>query len=541
MRQRAGKPWSVDGILRDTLLLATVPGLRPVDSLSNARIDTHTGGWSERPITERSIWEWDADGLNQVNKLSVRHRMLRYEPVLVCDQIKWEPPTAVSIHGNRYQLPFTKEFLISTYSLADYGYLSESSSGLWQIPANLHSSFQRVFGYEVHPKTGKLRPIARAALNHLQLMAPYDNRRLFEARTVNHGDVIEIVPLRLIVCIALGCAAERNNFEPAGVLSAARLHPHTMVMANMPLESIEASIVIKRPSARAPDPDHPEACHMTGGETMDPNISAGLYTDRNDEHSLPVPQLPTWDNIFDYYDTQPQLGHEFKVVESSRPHRNRENAVETFVGIPDTRPDSVVMQYAPRSITKVARQGEFDNLHLAPKMRVPSEVLANHPAFAQTMSSIAMAPFCIHDCLHTHWRWGITGFDRKHLRGWAGTADDIGDPHQVAGAPMVPPNQDVTVSLLSPSSFRYSAKASQTQPSVWQAVMHHGSAYAISLSSEFAAGAVAAVKGLLRDFTRGVGMPWSVLYWNLRYGAYREQSAERIRLSESRLRELRSL
>ena len=543
MSQPAGKLWSLDGILRDTLLITAEPALRTVSTLPSPRINMDMDGWGERPVAERSIWEWDAEGLNQIRNLAVRHRMLKYQPVTVCNRIEWEPVTVVSNKGNTYKLPFTDEFLLSTYFLKDYGDVPDASAGLWQIPANLHSSYQRIFGYEVHPKTGKLRPIARGALGHPELMAPYDNRKPFERKTVNHGDVVDVVLLRFIVCIALGCAAERSNFEPAGVLSAARLYPHTMVLANMPLESMEASIVLERPTSRAPDPDHPEACHMVKGESMHDDVTAGFYTDRNNPSLLP-PLPPSWENIFEYYDTAPQLNQPFKVVDAARPRRERANANDIFSGILDTRPDTVVFDYRARSVVKVARQGEFDNLHLAPKMRAPMEMIENHPAFAQSMNNVSMAPFCIHDCMHTHWRWGDTGIlgDKKFLRGWGGTADNIGDPNQVEGAPMVPPNQDVTVTLLTPSSFRYTAKAKRPEAGAWQVVMHHGSAYSLTLSGKLAADGVALLGGALRDFSGwGRGTPWSILYWNMRYAAFREQFAERIRLSVTRLNELRAL
>lgn len=49
--------------------------------------------------------------------------------------------------------------------------------------------------------------------------------------------------------MAFGCAKERNDFEPGGVLGAGRLMPHFMIVTNLPVESMEAAVTLTRPSS----------------------------------------------------------------------------------------------------------------------------------------------------------------------------------------------------------------------------------------------------------------------------------------------------
>ena len=69
------------------------------------------------------------------------------------------------------------------------------------------------------------------------------------------------------------------------------------------------------------------------------------------------------------------------------------------------------------SVRKLGGQGEFDNLHIAPRMTVKPDLLKLNPKL-QGLDSIVMAPFCIHDCFHMHWRWGEK-LDSIQARGWS--------------------------------------------------------------------------------------------------------------------------
>ena len=129
-----------------------------------------------------------------------------------------------------------------------------------------------------------------------------------------------------------------------------------------------------------------------------------------------------------------------------------------------------------------------------------------------SFKNIAMAPFCIHDCLHTHWRWG-SHFTTKQSKGWDGSV-----PYAKAGAPLVPANQKITMSMPHLHGFRYKAEISTAiPPGQWQVVNHHGSAYALSID----------MKGTMAKALLGVSFEesaddfdwsWAMFYWHLRYG-----------------------
>jgi predicted 3-demethylubiquinone-9 3-methyltransferase (glyoxalase superfamily) len=91
-----------------------------------------------------------------------------------------------------------------------------------------------------------------------------------------------------------------------------------------------------------------------------------------------------------------------------------------------------------------------------------------------------MAPFCSHDCFHTHWRWA-KGETAKWTLGW----DETG-PYTKSGAPMVPIYQDVFFKLEGAAGYTYKVKS--TYPSTyvvgtWDIYFHHGAAYAQSIAN----------------------------------------------------------
>jgi hypothetical protein len=122
----------------------------------------------------------------------------------------------------------------------------------------------------------------------------------------------------------------------------------------------------------------------------------------------------------------------------------------------------------------VAGQGAFDNLHLAPRMLAPQAVRDASPG-DQRLKEVAMAPFCVHDCLHLHWRWA-QWYVNEHTYGWDGDT-----PYRKAGAPMVPPNQRVSIRVCDPHTAEYHVRMRSPKAGAWQVIMHHGFAYALSV------------------------------------------------------------
>lgn len=292
----------------------------------------------------------------------------------------------------------------------------------------------------------------------------------------------------------------------------ARLYPHVMFKTNIPLEKIEASIRMRRPARTTTAdpwdgwPDSPRNCCLKYDRPME-ELTGGLWADENTNIvgfplDLAAPPLPFWSNLFSYYlpDAYARIGDErMHVVRTDRPDpRIAEDLV--------TR-NPVLKLFDVSEIAKVPRQGEFDNVHMAPKLEIARVVKAHFPTPTESpatktrtsgylspgtsttidrekcfMTDIVMAPFCAHDCFHMHWRWATVS-NPIWNRGWDDTS-----PHRQAGAPLVPPNQDVWVSMQAPAACDYhvavgpSADSYFIAPYEWQVIMHHGAAYALDTS-----------------------------------------------------------
>jgi hypothetical protein len=96
------------------------------------------------------------------------------------------------------------------------------------------------------------------------------------------------------------------------------------------------------------------------------------------------------------------------------------------------------------------------------------------------LDDISMAPFCAHDCFHMHWRWGANASSKWAL-GWDATS-----AHQVAGAPLVPLNQDVYIWFRGQAKLsvhhmigRADGSVDELEANEWQIVMYQGAAYAV--------------------------------------------------------------
>ncbi len=136
--------------------------------------------------------------------------------------------------------------------------------------------------------------------------------------------------------------------------------------------------------------------------------------------------------------------------------------------------------------------------------RIPKEKLLG-------LDRITMAPFCFHDCLHMHVRWGAGDNDAQN-RGWR----DEETPNALAGAPLVPTNQKVTLNLLSPTSFEYIAEAQGVRAGTWQIMLHHGLGYA--LNGKYRLNVVRGAVNRGNDVASPVSQgEWALMYWNLRW------------------------
>ncbi len=114
-------------------------------------------------------------------------------------------------------------------------------------------------------------------------------------------------------------------------------------------------------------------------------------------------------------------------------------------------PASGATKVADYKVTKVPRQGYYDNIHLHGRMPHPD------PKGNEQIH----APFCGHSCIHLHWRWSnISSTNAVGDRGWyykgwsrGTTVEAFSEP----GSPLIPPNQKLTVALCAPTRTRTSA------------------------------------------------------------------------------------
>lgn len=133
------------------------------------------------------------------------------------------------------------------------------SHPLWPLPANVDRSLLLVFAGEQDPEDpSNFLPLTPEMLAADDFMP--------EPHAV-HFDR----PLRVLVCCELVLCKERNDFEPIGVLAAARVHPHVLVMTNQPSERVSATIELSRP-----------ATHGMADPHMTPDIGSAMFADTND-------------------------------------------------------------------------------------------------------------------------------------------------------------------------------------------------------------------------------------------------------------------
>jgi hypothetical protein len=258
---------------------------------------------------------------------------------------------------------------------------------------------------------------------------------------------------------------------------------------------------------------------------------------------------PVWNNIFNYYVTEADTatkGIDLHVVRSRLGIRYDNSADITRKVAGDTC----------HRITRVARQGAFDNVHMAPTMRLPQIAGIRAPADALfpdyypmdadarakwNLDKIVMAPFCVHDCFHLHWRW-TDNSDEPGTFGFSG-----GKPNRLAGAPMVPENQDVDIAFPASNVLVYKARAHWCPADSWQVFCHHGAGYLVKagLKMQAARAGLSAPSLTIRSmsdssnvaFLKEQPMPlgefspgqldllneltpvrsWAAFYWHIRY------------------------
>jgi hypothetical protein len=495
---------SLKDLLQKTMLFKAADGVG-IDAYSRklgpgAPVAFAPPTWSESTKSaDRAIWHWvhnpgmpaQITGLTALQKMTMGGATMT-APMSVATRVEaLQVKLVVDPGSDPVDLPLTPAYVVAKFFL-DKGQVkspdtirnetnSPVNGGWFLLDSNVDASILVVFAYELVPADGAApKPISIDKIENL-------GSKFFPKPDVQNGDpdsgvlnsligvppgMIQVQqsqtvytgPVWVVVAFGFTTCKQKADFEPGGVLGAGRIYPHVMVTCNQPLVRVETRIAVERPPAST----------MPSDPDMQSAIGGILVEDTNGNHaSIPGPPLPLWSNFFDYYDLSPPPGIEFTVVDPARSTtRDVTGAIQrerSSMGGLGTRTNI----YEPvTTFKKLPGQGDYDNLHLAPKMKFTD------PSVGVTIPNIAMAPFCVHDCFHTHFRWGTLGGSMPvQALGFDGRM-----PYAKAGAPLVPDNQTVFLKLTSPNSFEYRAvQQAPIHPASWSVFYHHGSAYALAL------------------------------------------------------------
>jgi hypothetical protein len=369
------------------------------------------------------------------------------------------------------------------------GSVASGDEPCWNIDVAIDIGYHYVFGYEFMAPHCAPVPISQKAIGLSDFIPSNSTSTDHVYMNTGQTTVVSVKPLRVLVCISLVCCEPDTTFTPGYFLmnpvSAARVFPHAAIFATHPslLSSYQIDIEMMRPESSG---------HVS--DDMNKEIGASLYADANIDTSVWL--SPYWPRIFDWTHTNPNVGDEFVAVYPSS-EKPKERSFLDAVVVSDG--DGEVL----RTVVKVPRQGEFDSIHLAPTMRF-NEGHRMHPTWGY--DRVVMAPFCVHDCFHVHWRWGL-GLDQLRQWNYGWSENKSWDKK---GAPMVPPDQKVTIKLLGSQGatahgIRYRAHGLDFASAGWSIIMSHGAAF--SYDDTFAA---TMLKTL--DWSE-----WPEYYWTLRF------------------------
>lgn len=465
------------------------------------------------------IWHWVLGASpNEVAQVSCISRGMHNSRMLVCENISFHNIRIKAKLKQSNNLPLTDPFVIGSFFLNngrvnafDPSKASPGSHFLYPLAAELDKSFLIAYAFDF-PNGIDQDPehVPEEAINKTDFMPSVlknDGKKALPGQQL----LVTQKPLRVVVFESLVCCKENNDFDPGGLLGGARMTPHLMIMTNQPVSDVFGEIRQARPAKMT----------MMGKKhkhsNMNHTIENGLWADNNDaafigsaplgliEEALDAIGIPNklssisglpspfWDDLFACYlvdDPKENVSGKFKVV---RPDKGARTVIGAVKQLQDLfQITSTSKPYENRDFRRLPRQGAFDNIHQAPTMK---EVGSTRSGFHG--DKIYMAPFCEHDCLHTHWRWSIA-FKEKQVHGWSnstGTGIVPGRPYSVAGAPMVPENQFVELEFTSLSAYKYKVHAKGANaarpnediaPGTYTFMNHHGSDYAVFVdASEF--------------------------------------------------------
>lgn len=507
-----------------------------------------SNNWSlSEAILAARLWNWKLQAPNKVVDMACRGREAGYRLFSVLPKVTFglngEPKVKVTTKtGQVVELPLEAKFLLGQFFVQG-GTIPKGKRTLWPLEARHDSGIVLVFVYEpsfdatgniklpLAPFTptgaGKWDPVRAQEKVLMDAMAPAGGNKdaWLEAMTgpfmhvssvqasagaqlgavTNETKTTKVVRPRIVVALSLGMCRERADFEPGGLVGMAKIFPNIMVCSAVPLKTLAGTVKIERSPATTPlDAGNGSVMGTCCGATTE--VGAMLVADANEIGSLS--QKPFWGGTFAYVETAANVrfaGKRLKVVDrthaSDRKYdKGTRHLVRRETGMLTAEYWKSLFGFRAqelKGVEKVSGQGEFDNLHLAPSLKldlakwvyqpmggseyyVPDPIEYTVDPAACHTEKVWMAPFCSHDCYHTHWRWSSKE-SAEWTFGWNATG-----PYKVAGAPMVPHYQSVELELHGASSFSYHALSAYGEthiPGTWDVIMHHGSAYAQSIAN----------------------------------------------------------
>lgn len=479
---------------------------------------------SEDTVRKNPIWQfsWDPANPGTFTKVQIFSRGMGMDYGMAAtafDKIEFRQLSVLRETGATVDLLLDPDHMLGAWWLRQ-GHVGPASSGLWQLDARTDCSLLVVFGYKLDCE--KALPLSMEEVevlgDTLIPAADLGPRQLDVVAGPNSQYWVCVGPVRYIVAIELVLCKEHNDFVPGGFVGFARAHPHAFFWSNEPTQRFEANIILQRPKHA-----------MSHGDAMGTEHKALLVTDTNCEHDptaifgLPI---PTTDRLYDYYDTEPverlaarkkgeydhplQKSFEFTLADSRFPKKGRV--------IPDAIKRKSPLVAAGSDCGKEPRQGQFDNVHLAPRMKL---VMTSVTGRRTVYEDVVMLNTCLHDCTHMHVRWAAFLKD-KILKGWKD-----GRPFVESGAPLVPDNQVIFGSLPNAHTLRYRAVSEKDEAGKCVVIFHHGLAYAVD---QWPGEAVAANILLMRNsikllaaqfqepwYSDVANDEWALFYWRVRF------------------------
>ncbi len=545
---------SLHDLLGETMLVTATRSrnLQPVPvSLSatfvSPRPNPITEGLDEDTVKRNPIWRfaWDPSTPGQFTDVTCRSRGMGMNYAMampVFERVEFRDLRVVRLDDDELTLPLSSQHVLGAW-FTRAGRVPDAGSGLWQLGARLDSSLVVAFGWSL--ESGSLAPIDPTLVDDEDLIPPADTpvQRLAWTAGLSTQAWLCVGPTRYVAALELVLCKEYNDFVPGGIVGFARVHPHALVWSNEPLSRIEVTIDLERPK-ETPTHKLPPS-ESLADETMKGAVKALVVADTNNRHvpllsDIPGLQdlpLPYTDVLYDYYCPEPFLTFAGRIPRKQtdpKDPRTGDHPLQrlgevTLADARFTRPrlnedclarkSKITLSMGRHAdVLKEARQGQFDNVHLAPRMRLR---FTGHEGPVE-LDEVVMLNMCLHDCVHVHMRWSsflkgkiIAGFSKN------------GAPNIEPGAPMVPPNQTVFASFPSQHALAYRAVAEGVDPGRCQVFCHHGMAYAIDRwPTEVARALESALLGticggLAQQFDEPwqgrMPVCWTAFYWRVRY------------------------